>query len=120
MTFQEYKLSEREQWAQNLQGNIKGMIPLAEHIAITFDAIDRDDLDHFLFNLLASDRPIIPWKKAFDALRELDDAIGEKDFRKTHEYCRRQYKSNEEFTAAKKEMIVSFLMNEYSVTGTEW
>jgi len=120
MAWQQIHLSKREQWAQNLNGNLVGMIPFAEYLAIYFDNCDQDDLDHFLFELLESQprkgREV--WEQAFKIIRDWKKNIGkEKDFDSALKTSRRWYSDIVEFTAAKKQVIITFLMNEFSPNG---
>ena len=120
MAFEQIKLSEREQWAQNLNGNLKGMIPLAEFLAIYFDHEDVDGLDNILACFLSSEnKKKFVWESFLHMIRdwckhENPDTGCLKDFDNAMKSCRRQYKDVNEYITAKAEMTITFLMNEFS------
>jgi hypothetical protein len=120
MAFVQITLSEREQWAQNLKGNLKGMIPLAEKLANYYDYLDQDDLDHHLSNLFSAKINGFVWDYFLKMVRKFMCDGDKKDFDSVMRYCRRQYKDNIEFTAAKKEMTITFLMKEYAKSRECW
>jgi len=137
MALEQLHLSEREQWAQSLKDNLTGMITFAEYLAVYFDSLDIDDLDHFLAVLLMSSGKGETWERALRIIRRWEKNLPEgmaaayrgilyvKEKVKREEklydialrFCRRQYKSLDEYFKAKKEVVITFLMREYSHSG---
>ena len=120
MALEQLHLSEREQWAQSLKDNLTGMITFAEYLAVYFDSLDIDDLDHFLAVLLMSSGKGETWERALRIIRGWEKNLPEgeeKLYDIALRFCRRQYKSLDEYFKAKKEVVITFLMREYSHSG---
>jgi hypothetical protein len=110
-----YKQTSRQQWARNLKGSLKGTIPFAVYLAQYFDSMDLDAIDQLLFSLMRRSSACAGWERILDTIREWEANIGdEKDFDGAVTAARKNYQSLANFKLAKEEMVITFLMNEYS------
>lgn len=123
MAIVEYKLSKHEQWAQELDGNLKGIIPLANFWAYIIDAKILGGypayLNHLLFDLLNSKKGRTGWLYVRNYLRKAFTKNQKQDYISARQSARRQFDSLEQFNEAERIMMVELLVEIFSVKEEE-